>query len=34
MNTAIYAPTGVFTGVGFAIPVNKIKPIVKETLSK
>jgi len=32
INTAIYAPTGVFTGVGFAIPVNKVKPIVKETL--
>jgi len=32
INTAIYAPTGVFTGVGFAIPVNKVKPIVKETI--
>jgi S1-C subfamily serine protease len=32
MNTAIYAPTGVFTGVGFAIPINRVKPIVKETL--
>ena len=34
MNTAIYAPTGVFTGVGFAIPINKVKPIVKETLAR
>ena len=32
INTAIYAPTGVFTGVGFAIPINKVKPIVKEII--
>jgi len=32
INTAIYAPTGVFTGVGFAIPINKVKPIIKETV--
>jgi len=32
INTAIYAPTGVFTGVGFAIPINKVKPLVKETI--
>jgi len=32
INTAIYAPTGVFTGVGFAIPINRVKPIVKETI--
>ena len=32
INTAIYAPTGVFTGVGFAIPVNRLKPIAKEVL--
>jgi S1-C subfamily serine protease len=32
INTAIYAPTGIFTGVGFAIPINKVKPIVKETI--
>jgi len=32
INTAIYAPTGVFTGVGFAIPINKVKPIVKDTV--
>ena len=34
INTAIYAPTGVFTGVGFAIPINKLKAILKETLVK
>ena len=32
INTAIYAPTGVFTGVGFAIPVNRVKPVIKEVL--
>ena len=32
ITTAIYAPTGVFTGVGFAIPINKVKPIVKDTI--
>ena len=32
INTAIYAPTGIFTGVGFAIPINKVKPIVKEII--
>jgi len=32
INTAIYAPTGVFTGVGFVIPINRVKPIVKETI--
>jgi serine protease Do len=34
INTAIYAPTGVFTGVGFAIPINKVKPMLKEALVK
>lgn len=34
INTAIYAPTGVFAGVGFAIPINRVKPIVKETLTR
>jgi S1-C subfamily serine protease len=34
INTAIYAPTGVFTGVGFAIPINKVKSILKEALAK
>ena len=27
INTAIYAPTGIFTGVGFAIPINKARTI-------
>jgi len=27
INTAIYAPTGVFTGLGFAIPVNRAKQL-------
>ena len=30
ITTAIYAPTGVFTGVGFAIPVNKVKSVIKK----
>ena len=34
INTAIYAPTGVFTGVGFAIPINRVKPIIKDVLAK
>jgi len=29
INTAIYAPTGIFTGVGFAIPINKAKLLLK-----
>jgi len=33
INTAIYAPTGVFTGVGFAIPVNSAKLIIKRILA-
>jgi len=33
INTAIYAPTGVFTGVGFVIPINRVKPIIREALS-
>jgi len=34
INTAIYAPTGVFTGIGFAIPINKVIPIIKEVLTQ
>lgn len=34
INTAIYAPTGVFTGVGFAIPINKVKPVIKQAVYK
>ena len=30
VNTAIYAPTGTFAGVGFAIPVNKVKPLLRQ----
>ena len=30
INTAIYAPTGIFTGVGFAIPVNKAKLLLNQ----
>jgi len=29
INTAIWAPTGVFTGIGFAIPINRVKSIIK-----
>ncbi len=32
INTAIYAPTGVFTGVGFAIPVDRAKALLAESL--
>ena len=34
INTAIYAPTGVFTGVGFAIPVNVVRPAVKKVAAR
>jgi len=30
INTAIYAPTGVFNGVGFAIPINKVKLVLNQ----
>ncbi len=30
INTAIYAPTGIFTGIGFAIPINKAKSLFRE----
>ena len=30
INTAIYAPTGTFAGVGFAIPINKVKQLFME----
>ena len=32
INTAIFAPTGVFTGVGFAIPVDRAKALLAESL--
>ncbi len=28
INTAIYAPTGVFSGIGFAIPINQAKGLI------
>ena len=34
INTAIYAPTGVFTGVGFAIRINVVKTAVKKVASR
>jgi len=34
INTAIYAPTGVFAGVGFAIPINNAKEILDELIEK
>lgn len=34
INTAIYAPTGVFSGIGFAIPVNDAKTILKDLIEK
>ncbi|MCG3203644.1 MAG: hypothetical protein KCHDKBKB_00315 [Elusimicrobia bacterium] len=34
INTAIYAPTGVFSGIGFAIPVNDAKLILKDLVEK
>ena len=30
INSAIYAPTGVFAGIGFAIPINQAKAILDE----
>lgn len=34
INTAIYAPTGVFAGIGFAIPSNRVKDITDGILDK
>jgi Do/DeqQ family serine protease len=34
INTAIYAPTGVFTGIGFAIPSNGAKAILNDLIHK
>lgn len=34
INTAIFAPTGVFNGIGFAIPINKAKEILNDLISK
>jgi len=32
INTAIYAPTGVFSGIGFAIPSNRAKSILEQLI--
>lgn len=34
INTAIFAPTGVFSGIGFAVPVNKAKEVIKDLIEK
>ncbi|HCJ66740.1 MAG TPA: hypothetical protein DHV62_05285 [Elusimicrobia bacterium] len=34
INTAIYAPTGVFAGIGFAIPINQAKEILDDLIHK
>ncbi|MBF0594857.1 MAG: trypsin-like peptidase domain-containing protein [Candidatus Omnitrophica bacterium] len=34
MNTAIYAPTGVFSGTGFSIPINNCKDFLSANLGK
>ncbi len=34
INSAIYAPTGVFAGIGFAIPVNRVKDIMDQLIEK
>lgn len=34
INTAIYAPTGVFSGIGFAIPVNSAKEIMNDLINR
>jgi serine protease Do len=34
INTAIYAPTGVFAGIGFAVPINQAKEILEDLVHK
>lgn len=34
INTAIFAPTGVFSGIGFAIPINNAKDILSDLIEK
>jgi serine protease Do len=34
INTAIYAPTGVFSGIGFAIPINSAKEVLGDLIEK
>jgi serine protease Do len=34
INTAIYAPTGTFAGIGFAVPINQAKEILNDLINK
>jgi len=34
INTAIYAPTGVFAGIGFAVPINQAKAILDDLVQR
>ena len=34
VNTAIYTPTGAFSGVGFAVPINRAKTFIQDELNK
>lgn len=34
INTAIYAPTGTFAGIGFAVPINQAKEILNDLVNK
>jgi serine protease Do len=34
INTAIYAPTGVYSGIGFAIPINEAKSILQDLIKR
>jgi serine protease Do len=34
INTAIFAPTGVFAGIGFAVPINQAKFILEDLIHK
>jgi len=34
INTAIFAPTGVFSGIGFAIPINSAKEVLDDLIHK
>ncbi len=34
INTAIYAPTGTFAGIGFAVPINQAKEILSDLVNK
>ena len=34
VNTAIYTPTGAFSGVGFAVPINQAKLFIEDQLKK